>query len=73
VRVVFGDFALDRGNRQLLREGDETCLGPKAFELLDLLLRQRPKPVSKASIRDELWSKPLRPSSTATRCGSAAS
>jgi DNA-binding winged helix-turn-helix (wHTH) protein len=55
MRVSFGDFVLDRGTRQLLR-GAEVChLGPKAFELLELLLGHRPNVVPKERIRDRLW------------------
>jgi DNA-binding winged helix-turn-helix (wHTH) protein len=41
MRVRFGDFVFDRGTRQLRRGDEERPLGPKAFELLDLLLRAR--------------------------------
>jgi DNA-binding winged helix-turn-helix (wHTH) protein len=55
LRILFADFALDRGSRQLFRAGEEIRLGPKAFALLDLLLAERPRAVSKAHIRDVLW------------------
>jgi DNA-binding winged helix-turn-helix (wHTH) protein len=55
VRILFGEFAFDRGSRQLLRENTEVHLGPKAFTLLDLLLSQRPRAVSKALVRDAVW------------------
>lgn len=55
LRIQFGDFVLDRGTRQLLR-GDDVCpLGPKAFELLELLLAHRPNVVTKKRVRDRLW------------------
>ena len=55
MRVSFGDFVFDRGARQLQR-GDETRhLGPKAFELLELLLDHRPNVVARHRIRDLLW------------------
>src|SRR5262252_2031495 len=53
--IAFGDFVFDRGSRRLLREGHEVHLGPKAFDLLDLLLRRRPEALSKAEVRDQLW------------------
>ena len=53
--VRFGHFVLDRGTRQLWREGDLRHLGPKAFELLELLLGHRPNVVTKERIRDRLW------------------
>jgi DNA-binding winged helix-turn-helix (wHTH) protein len=55
VRLRFSDFVLDSGTRQLWRGGEERHLGPKAFELLDLLLARRPNVVSKEAIRDRLW------------------
>jgi DNA-binding winged helix-turn-helix (wHTH) protein len=55
MRVRFGDFVLDRGTRQLRRGEDERRLGPKAFELLELLLDQRPNVVARERIRDRLW------------------
>jgi DNA-binding winged helix-turn-helix (wHTH) protein len=54
-RVSFGDFVLDRGTRQLLRDGTARRLGPNAFELLELLLQLRPNVVSRERIRDRLW------------------
>ena len=55
MRVSFGDFVLDRGTRQLLRGGEARHLGPKAFELLDLLLSHRPNVVARERIRDRMW------------------
>jgi DNA-binding winged helix-turn-helix (wHTH) protein len=53
--VRFGDFVLDPGPRQLRRGQEERHLGPKAFELLELLLRHRPNVISKESLHDRLW------------------
>ncbi len=53
--VRFDAFAVDSGSRQLRRGTDSVHLGPKAFELLDLLLRNRPRALSKAQLRDQLW------------------
>lgn len=55
VRILFGDFALDQESRQLLRGGEAIRLGPKAFDLLDLLASQQPRALSKAHLRDQLW------------------
>jgi len=55
MQVRFGDFVLDRGTRQLLRDGQERRIGPKAFDLLELLLSLRPNVVAKERIRDRLW------------------
>ena len=51
----FADFVLDPGTRQLRRGEEERHLGPKAFELLELLLRHRPNVVSKESLHNRLW------------------
>jgi DNA-binding winged helix-turn-helix (wHTH) protein len=51
----FGEFAADFGSRQLWRGKEAVPVGPKAFELLELLLKSRPKAVSKARLRDQLW------------------
>ena len=55
MRVVFGEFAVDSATRQLLRGGESRPLEPKAFELLELLVRRRPAAVPKTEIRDQLW------------------
>jgi DNA-binding winged helix-turn-helix (wHTH) protein len=55
VRVSFAEFTLDRKTRQLLRDGGELHLEPKAFALLDLLLARRPEAVSKHDIQVRLW------------------
>ncbi len=57
MKVLFGDCVLDTDTRELLRAGTRLDLTPKAYELLELLLRKRPKAVSKAEIRDCLWPK----------------
>jgi DNA-binding winged helix-turn-helix (wHTH) protein len=55
MRYEFGDFRLDGDTRQLLREGREVALGPKAFELLELLLRARPRALSRTRLHAALW------------------
>ena len=57
MRVTFGDFTLDTGTRQLLRgpEHAEVHLSPKAFDLLAMLVVNRPGVVTKESLRDRLW------------------
>jgi DNA-binding winged helix-turn-helix (wHTH) protein len=55
VRYVFGDCVLDGGTRQLLRAGQPIPLGPRAFELLELLLRSRPQAVSRTRLTAALW------------------
>ncbi len=52
---AFGSFVLDVGRRQLLENGREVHLSPKALLLLLALLEVRPKAVSRAEIHDRLW------------------
>jgi DNA-binding winged helix-turn-helix (wHTH) protein len=55
MRVRFGNVQADSGSRQLWRESREVHLTPKAFDLLMLLIEQRPKVVSKSRIQAQLW------------------
>jgi DNA-binding winged helix-turn-helix (wHTH) protein len=55
VRLQFGEFLLDTDARQLFKDGVEVRLQPKTFDLLHLLLRSRPKALSKQAIRDQVW------------------
>jgi DNA-binding winged helix-turn-helix (wHTH) protein len=57
MRLRFGDCVLDTDTRELHRAGKLVGLTPKAYEFLEMLLRERPKAVSKAEIRDRLWPK----------------
>jgi DNA-binding winged helix-turn-helix (wHTH) protein len=54
-RVAFGEFVLDLGTRELLREGRSVPLSPRAFKLLELLVRSRPKALSKTILLERLW------------------
>ena len=51
----FEEFTLDPDTRQLLRDGGEVHLSPKAFDLLTLLVMNRPRAVSKAELQQRLW------------------
>ena len=53
--VHFGDFSVDFGSRQLLCGAGEIHLGPKAFELLEALIRNRPRALSKAQLQRRVW------------------
>lgn len=55
MRLDFGDCRFDSETRRLERAGHPVPLTPKAFALLELLIRERPRAVSKAQIRDVLW------------------
>jgi DNA-binding winged helix-turn-helix (wHTH) protein len=55
VSYHFGPFALDYDTRQLLVDGREIRLSPRALELLTILLQSRPRAVSKAELQERLW------------------
>ena len=55
MKVRFGGFLLDTDSRRLFQDGTEVHLQPKTFELLELLVRTRPKALSKQHIRKHLW------------------
>jgi DNA-binding winged helix-turn-helix (wHTH) protein len=53
--IRFGDFRLDLMRRQLLQNDREVHLTPKAFELLTVLIEQRPRALSKQDLYRRLW------------------
>ncbi len=55
MRVQFGPFAVDPDTRQLLRDGAECHLPPKAFDLLWRLIERRPSVVDKTELHARLW------------------
>jgi len=55
MRVRFSPYVLDPDSRQLLRGDDAVHLSPKAFDLLSLLVSERPKALSKSDLQERLW------------------
>ena len=55
MQIGFGACRLDLDSRQLFRDGAEVRLTPKAFELLALLVENRPRAVTKAELHDRIW------------------
>ena len=55
MRVRFGDCTLDSETRELFRGGRPVHVSPKAFALLELLLAERPKALSKERLQEKLW------------------
>ena len=51
----FAGFSANSDTRQLLADGREVHLSPKAFELLLVLIEHRSRAVSKAELQDLLW------------------
>jgi DNA-binding winged helix-turn-helix (wHTH) protein len=57
LRLRFRDCTLDLETRELLRSGEPVHIEPKAMQLLESLLRARPRVLSKEELQDELWPK----------------
>jgi len=55
VRTGFGEFVVDSETRQLLRDGEEIHLSPKAFDVLCTLVSRRPNVVSKSDLFNQIW------------------
>jgi DNA-binding winged helix-turn-helix (wHTH) protein len=55
MRISFGDFVLDTGTRELCRDGQPLSLTPKAFDLLEILVTERPNVVTKSGLQERLW------------------
>src|SRR5438105_184539 len=55
MRLTFEDCLFDSDTREVFRGGSAVPLSPKAFLLLELLIRNRPKAVAKKEIREHLW------------------
>lgn len=55
MRLAFGDCVFDSETRELLRSGSPQPFAPKAFQLLQILLENRPRAVSQPELRDRLW------------------
>ena len=55
MQVSFGEFVLDLDSRELRRGVEPVRLSPKAFQLLEILVANRPKALSKADLQDRLW------------------
>lgn len=51
----FGQFAFDRDQRRLSREGQPVHLTPKAFDLLMLLVDAAPRVLTKSELHAALW------------------
>ncbi len=55
MRVRFGEFVFDGAARELGHGGRRVELSPKAFQLLEALLAERPRALSRAELNDRLW------------------
>lgn len=55
MRLRFGPYTVDAETRQLLRDGSEIHLSPKAFDLLCGLIERRPRVIEKAELLGQIW------------------
>jgi len=55
MRYKFGDCVLDTTRREFQHDEAQVHLSPKAYELLHLLIEQRPRVVSKQELMQALW------------------
>ena len=55
MRIRFRECVLALETRELLVGGNSVHLAPKAFDLLAILIENRPRALSKAEIHEKLW------------------
>ena len=55
MQVSFGEFVLDFDSRELRRGSHPVRLSPKALQLLQILVAERPKALSKPDLQNRLW------------------
>lgn len=55
MKYTFADCKLDTDTREFSRHGAEVHLSPKAYDLLHLLIEQRPRVMAKQDLMNELW------------------
>jgi len=53
--VLFEKFVLDLDARELRRGGEPVLLSPKAYQLLEVLVGNSPKALSKSALQAHLW------------------
>jgi len=57
-----GDLTLHREERRVERNGRRIELTPREFAILDVMMRNAGRPVSRATLLDEVWNMPGEPS-----------
>ena len=55
MRLRFGDCVLDSDTREVFRGGVAVSMPPKVFQLLEELIAERPKALSKTALHERLW------------------
>jgi two-component system, OmpR family, response regulator len=54
-RLVVGDLVMDLASRRVMREGRDIALRPREFALLEYLMRNAGRVVSKTMILSHVW------------------
>jgi DNA-binding response OmpR family regulator len=57
-----GDLTLLRDERRVERNGRRIDLTPREFAILDVMMRNAGRPVSRATLLEEVWNMPAEPS-----------
>ena len=55
MRAIFGDFVFDSATRELACGGESRALSKKAFSLLEILLTNAPKALTKEELYRAIW------------------
>jgi DNA-binding winged helix-turn-helix (wHTH) protein len=55
MRYAFGEFVLDTESRLVYRGGEPQPIPPKALALIEILVNERPRAVSKRELMQRLW------------------
>lgn len=55
MRLQVGGVIFDSDAREMIRNGEPVTLSPKAFQLLEILIENRPKALTKVQLHDWLW------------------
>lgn len=55
MKLRIGEIMFDPEARQILRGATEVHLSPKAFELLKILVEDRPRAIAKRELHERLW------------------
>jgi DNA-binding winged helix-turn-helix (wHTH) protein len=55
LRYLFEEYAFDTDRRELHRGADVVSVAPQVFDLLDYLIRNRERVVSKDDLIDAIW------------------
>src|SRR5262245_19184002 len=66
MQFAFEEFVLDLDRRQLTRGSEEIAIGPKVFDLLVYLVKNRDHVVSKDDVLDTVWAGRIVSESTLT-------